>query len=88
MDDLEKKFAETVERHGAEIQAAYDKLIELSEKYGIPVCTYVPRSFHPFRGYETSDYNWIDGVSCDTIAQLPFTDTDYWQSSTTECEFR
>lgn len=85
-NDLEREFEETLIAHRSEFEAAYKKIIDLSDKYGIPVGTHVPSRFktHFFWDKENDTY----GVDLEWVGRLlrGLVDQDFWQSSTNRCE--
>ena len=88
MNKLEKEFQAQVTLHGKEIDDAYAKVVELSEKYGIPFGMYIPKSFNKYRSKEGDppDYEYTEGVGpkfIDNVCKM----ADNWLSSTTQCEF-
>ncbi len=88
MNKLEKQFKEQVELHGDKVAKAYEKACELSEKYGIPFGSYIPKSFHAmYESYEgpppNYDYVYIGPRFVDKVCAMD----NEWLSSTVECEF-
>ncbi len=98
---LEKEFADLVEVHGEQVAKAFHKAKDVSEKYGIPFGSYIPRSFKKFRSrnlkkgepqdtehenYWGEEDNCLYGVDCHLVDKLCDMDNG-WLSSTTECEF-
>lgn len=58
-DDLEEAFRAACHRHGDLLSDHYADMVELSERTGIPVGRYVPRSFRE---------KWA-GVSHDVVTE-------------------
>lgn len=79
---LEDKFRDAVAKHGEEVADAYNTVVELSERYGIPFGAYLPRSFNEKFGETDSD----NGVEIDLVVELCDVDEEVWQSSTFRCE--
>lgn len=97
---LEQEFEDVVAEHGDKVSKAYKKAKELSEKYGIPFGSYIPKSFKKFRTRslkkgEAPDTEHEDYYEGDDILYGPGAREvdricdmdDCWLSSTTECEF-
>lgn len=96
-NDLEKEFKALVDEHREEFAKLYGKLVELSDKTGIPFGTHIPEKFKKhFWGADGNDgwneeeqkYEDVPAVSFDWAGRLlgNLVDQDFWQSSTTHCE--
>ncbi len=91
MNELERKFKAVLDEHGAEVAEAYEKALALSDKYGIPVGSHVPKGFRkkypPYEG-PAPEYDYVCIDTDFVVSHCKGIDKEYWQSSTVECEWR
>lgn len=88
MNEMEEAFKAQVQLHGKEIEAAQQVVRDLSEKYGIPYGSYVPKSLRSmFSKQGTPENDWEGEYVSPRLVEKLCSMDDGWLSSTVECEF-
>lgn len=80
LSPLEKKFEAECKAHAAKIEKAYEKAKSLSDKYGIPFASYIPKSFR--MTYQNDD---DDSLSRSFVMEHAPIDQAHWNTSTFSC---